>query len=85
MIKSGDVIKHEAFLDVAVQVHTVSKNPETGDISITGMWINQGQVRTYVINEPASFSIKEKHIENWSLCEKPTSTFVRNEKWRSLQ
>jgi hypothetical protein len=85
MIKSGDVIKHKNFTDVAIQVMFVSVHPNTNDIEISGVWINQGQTQTYSINEPAKLQIKEKHLSDWLKCSKPKSTFIRNEEWKELE
>ena len=84
MINQGDIIKHKAFIDVAVQVIFASTNPENGEIKVSGIWINQGQLRTYNINEPAKFIIKKHQIDNWMRCSKSKSSFIRNEKWEQL-
>lgn len=85
MIKQGDIIKHQAFMDVAVQVFFSSTNPKTGDIRIDGVWLNQGQTQSYRINEPANFTIKKNHLCKWYKCLKPESKFLRNEEWEQLQ
>jgi hypothetical protein len=84
VIKQGDIIKHKAFMDVAVQVIFASTNPENGEMEVSGIWINQGQLRTYSINEPAKFTIKKHQLDNWMKCLKPKSNFIRNEEWEQL-
>jgi hypothetical protein len=85
MINQGDVIKHKAALDVAIQVMYASTNPMTNDVEISGIWLNQGQVQSYSMNIPVEFIIKEKHVSNWLRCEKPSSKFIRNETWSELK
>lgn len=84
MIKSGDIIKHKNFMDVAVQVLFTTTNPETGNIEISGVWINQGQVKTYSTNQLAYFIVKKEDLSNWSKCLKLDSSFIRNESWEQL-
>lgn len=84
MIKSGDIIKHNAFMDIAVQVFFINNNPETEEIEISGVWVNQGQVNTYCINEPAKFTIKKHELSNWMKCLKPKSDLIRIEQWEKL-
>lgn len=81
MFKSGDIIKSNAFMDVAVQVLLTRTNPETGDVEIDGVWINQGYVNTMYINVPAHFTIKKEHLDNWLKLEGPMTKCIRNEKW----
>jgi hypothetical protein len=85
MIKQGDVIKHQAFMDVAIQIITSNTHPKTGDIEVRGIYLNQGQVETFSINEPAHFIIKKRNLKNWYKCLKPESKFIRNESWEQLQ
>jgi len=92
MIKQGDIIKHKAFMDVAIQVMYLSENPENGDIEIRGIWLNQGQTKSFVINTnkypagvPVIYIIKKHQICNWLKCDKPSSKHIRNEPWSRLQ
>lgn len=84
MINQGDIIKHKAALDVAIQIMYTSANPLTGDTDIKGIWINQGQVETYSLNIPVNFTILKKDMSNWLKCMKPQSGFIRNEEWKEL-
>jgi len=91
MIKSGDVIKHKASMDVAIQVFYSTVDPETTNILINGVWINQGQVDTFTIRTkrfpigvPAEFFIKPEHLKNWLKCRKPDAQLIRNEEWVPL-
>lgn len=84
MIKVGDIIKHKAFLDVAVQALVITQSPE-GDLDIGGVWINQGCTNSYYINIPINFILKKEHIRDWYKCLNPTSKFIRNETWEQLQ
>lgn len=85
MIKQGDIIKHKAFMDVAVQIINTTTNPETQDIEVRGIWINQGQVSSFVLNQVTTFIIKKEHLSNWLKCLKPRSSFIRNEEWKQLK
>lgn len=91
MIKQGDLIKHKASLDCAIQVITSTVDPRTQNILVKGVWINQGQVQTfpiatptYPIGIPAEFFIRPGHLKNWLMCIKPDSLHVRKEEWIPL-
>ena len=84
MIKVGDIIKHKAYMDVAIQVLLTSTNPANEEIMITGVWINQGQTKTYSINEIVERTIQKSQLSNWFKCIKPESEFIRNEEWKQL-
>jgi len=92
MIKAGDVIKHSAFMDVAIQIITSSINPHNGDIYINGIWLNQGQqasfiikTRKYPVGVPIEMIIKKDQVQNWTKCLKPNSDFIRQEEWKVLE
>jgi len=89
MIKVGDIIKHKAYMDVAIQVLFTSTNPENEEIIIKGVWINQGQIQSYYINayyinEFVERTIQKSQLPNWFKCMKPKSKFIRNEEWKQL-
>lgn len=69
LIRPGDVIKHEKFMDVAVLVYSVGVL-EVGatSIQIYGTWMNQGYVRSWVIGDSTDFSIKVEDLSKWYLC-----------------
>lgn len=89
MIKPGDIIKHKAFLDVAILILFSSEHPETKDLEIKGVWLNQGQKTSYVINSnkyptgiPITLNLSTLQIKNWLVCSKPEAKFIRNEEWK---
>jgi hypothetical protein len=91
MIKSGDIIKHKASMDVAIQVLYASEHPDNGDVEIRGIWLNQGQTKSFIINTrkypagvPVDCVIKKHQLSNWFKCARPDSKFIRNEEWKQL-
>lgn len=91
MINQGDIIKHKAAMDIAIQIISARTNPETENIEVRGIWINQGQTISYIINTkeypagiPAEFIIKPNHLCNWLKCIKNKSEFYRTEEWKPL-
>lgn len=90
-IEPGDVIKHKAFIDVCVQVTMVGKNPDTGDLTITGFWFNLGQNQSFQIKTKqypqgivCNFDISKKNLDKWFKCEEPTAKFLREAAWTSV-
>lgn len=84
MVKQGDVIKHKAAMDVAIQVFRFKQDPNTSNYHVQGYWINQGQVMKYSMGIPAEFYIKPEHLPNWLKCAKPESDKIRDEEWVPL-
>ena len=84
MINPGDMIKHNAAMDVAVQVINANRSQD-GDYSIQGIWFNMGQAKTYSINELADFTIKKDQVQNWKKIIGPISEFVRNDNWEQVK
>jgi hypothetical protein len=66
VIENGDIIKHEAFLDVAFEVHYAYGSGINDDVMVTGEWMNQGQVNSwYIPNNIPHFTIKKERIHEW--------------------
>lgn len=91
MIKQGEIIKHKNFMDVAIQIMYISTNPETESLEVRGIWINQGQTESFVINTrkypygvPIELTIKKEDLSNWLKCSKTDIVFIRNEEWKVL-
>jgi len=85
MIRPDDVIKHKASMDVAIQVLYTSVDPTTGNTLVNGVWLNQGQTESFVLNYGAEFFIRPEHLQNWLRCKNPKSRFIRNEEWEPLR
>lgn len=78
-------------MDVAVYVGNVKEDVDTGDLSISGIWVNQGQTKTFIIGTkayplgiPAQFTIKSHQIRNWLVSKEPNDDFIRNKEWIQL-
>ena len=86
MIYQGDIIKHRAALDTAVQIMSATKHAENGSYEIRGMWLNQGFVDTYAINILAEFTIKKEDLSNWMKCLLTLDEIrcIRNANWAQL-
>jgi hypothetical protein len=92
MIKQGDVIKHVRNIDVAIQVMYTSVNPETKNLWVKGIWLNQGFVKSWVINSrkypagiPVELDITEEQSSNWLKCSSPFAKCIRYEDWKPLK
>lgn len=65
----GKVIKHEKFLDVALLVTSVGNVAhDATEIHVSGMWMNQGFVRSWMIGASANLTIKIEDFPKWSYC-----------------
>lgn len=84
MISPGDVIKHSAAMDMAVQVVYANRMPND-DYEIRGIWFNMGQARSYLIDVSATFTIKKHQLRNWQKIIGPISDFIRDDEWGELQ
>lgn len=91
MISPGEVIKHKAFMDVAVQIIFALLDPETNNLEVRGIWINRGQSNSFIINSkqhpegiPAEFIIKQKHLQNWLKCNKQIGVSFKDAEWKEL-
>ena len=91
MVNRGDVIKHKAAMDTAIQVMIFTRDPSTSNYIVRGVWINMGQTQSfpiateeYPVGIPAEFFIKPEHLSNWLKCTKPKSKFVRKEDWKPI-
>lgn len=83
-LKTGDIIKHKAFLDVAFEVTRAFYG--THDMVVCGLWVNQGFTRTWVIDTTEHwFRISEEQKDNWLVCEKPRAVCIRGEKWVKIK
>ena len=85
MLNKGDVIKHKAAMDVAIQIFRFAQDPNTSNYHVQGWWINQGQTMKYSMGIPAEFYIKPEHLTNWLKCQKPDADKIREEKWEPLK
>lgn len=65
MIKPGDVIKHEKFMDVCFMLSRVFKGKK--GIKVSGVWMNMGYTRSWFI-EDGSFEIKMEDLQSWLIC-----------------
>lgn len=90
-LEAGDVIKHKAFIDVCIQVTFLDNDPEEDEVIIHGIWFNQGQIESYLINTeeypfgvPCYFKINRKNLDKWFKCTEPTAKFLREATWESL-
>lgn len=90
-MEPGDVIKHKAFIDVCVQVTFIDNDPELEEVIVHGIWFNQGQTESFMINTkqypyglPCHFSIKRKNLDKWFKCLEPTSKFLREATWETI-
>jgi len=76
-IESWDVIKHDAFMDVAFEVEYAVEY--TNDIMVTGYWYNQGFEKSWMLpyyrnsraramGQPSTqtFFIKRADLHKWS-------------------
>jgi hypothetical protein len=81
MIKPGDIIKHDRFMDVAFYVSNVDPLIYN-EIAITGVWLNQGFTKSWVINKThVMLNISKDKLSEWSYCEGPYAECFRHEKW----
>lgn len=90
-LEAGDVIKHKAFVDVCIQLTFVDNDPEEDSVIIHGIWFNQGQTESFLINTkqypfgiPCYFTLKRKQLNNWFKCMEPTAKFLRKATWESI-
>lgn len=72
LIRPGDIIKHEKFMDVAVNVSFVGCL-EVGATSIlvAGEWMNQGFEKSWNIGKMTLFDIPVDKLTEWYLCVNP--------------
>lgn len=84
MIKPGDIIKHKAFMDISIQVVIANITPNGQDMYIRGIWYNQGQVKSYLMNVHTRLIILKEDLGNWLKSAEPRSEFIRNKEWVEL-
>lgn len=88
-MRSGDIIKHEKFMDVAVLLTTDPMSLKDGGYHIKGLWMNQAFTSSFIIDPIRQFGkvnikIKEDRVSRWSICENPEAKCVRYEKWSPI-
>ncbi len=88
-MKSGDIIKHKNFMDVAVLLTTDPMPLKAGGYHIKGLWMNQAFTKSFVINPireygKVNIKIKPEKLSEWLLCGNPEAECVRYEKWSPI-
>lgn len=82
MIKPGDVIKHEKFMDVCFLVSEVSQKED--GFRVVGSWMNMGYTKSWMIDN-GIFFIKTEDIPKWSVCiDEGSNPCLRYCTWISL-
>jgi len=72
LIRPGDVIKHEKFMDVAIYVTGVGcLEHGATSIQIVGLWMNQGFEKSWFIGHPANVNLSVDKLTEWYLCVNP--------------
>lgn len=89
-LKSGDVIKHERSMDVAVYLTEEPMPTKDGGIFIKGLWMNQAFVKSFIICPIREFGkvrhrVKPEDVSKWLYCKNPKAECVRNEEWERLK
>jgi hypothetical protein len=86
LIRPGDYIKHEKFMDVALYVTSVGQLVVGGsEIHISGIWWNQGFEKSYCINIFANITIETEKLSEWQLCLDPEiNRSLRKCEWTPL-
>jgi hypothetical protein len=88
--KYNDIIKHERFTDVAIQISKPVYVTDSGKLKIRGNWLNTGNP-SFVIGSmrnmvgKATLIILPDEIEKWSICLDPDATHLKGTKWGSLK
>lgn len=82
MIKSGMVIKHRRFMDVAIHVNKVYHFPQ--GCKIKGEWVNQAFEKTFFMGMSAKVKIKKEDLKDWLVCCNTKAECIRYEKWINL-
>lgn len=79
-LRTGDIIKHKSFMDVAFQVTGAFYG--THDMVVYGRWLNQGFTEMYVIEKREHwFRITEDQMANWVV----KSNSLRASKWTEIK
>lgn len=73
MIQKGDLIRHKRIPETVIQVVTVTMDPETHNLLVKGIWLDQNQP-----NGNAECFIRPEDRKNWYMS-KPFS-----QGWRVL-
>jgi hypothetical protein len=66
MFKVGDIVKHERFMDVALEVLRCVEMPEY--YAVNGVWVNQGFVKSYDIGRADLVKVSKDQKEQWYRC-----------------
>lgn len=89
MIHSGMFIKHEAFLDICLEVYGVYQ--ETDWLSVDGLWWNMGNTRSWPIartteTNRAGLHIVHNDLPKWqALIVKAEDDCLRHGRWGPLE
>ena len=86
MVRTGNVIKHKKFMDVAFHVGKV-RGPygPNGRVEITGAWINQGYVKSWILCITQKLILTDAQIKaEWQVCLEPDADCFRHVQWKDL-
>jgi len=83
MLRTGNIIKHKNFMDVAIIVNTCDKYGSY--YMISGEFINQGFDETYPMGQYKTFKIETNKLSDWSVCTQPSTQCIRYSNWKELK
>jgi hypothetical protein len=89
-MKIGDIIKHEAFRDVAITLISQPMPLKGGGYFIKGLWVNQAFVESFIINPIREYGkvtlrILREDLSKWFICDNPKAKCIRYENWTQIR
>ena len=85
-LRTGMIIKHEAFMDVAFWVDKChGPFGKSGKLKVRGRWINMGFIQSYHIGITQKFEILAKEYDKWFKCLEPEAKCIRYAKWKKFK
>lgn len=77
-------IRHEQFLDVAIEVQSIRRNLD-GAAVVHGTFWNMGVNKSYVIGEQIKLKIDKTNYNKWLMCSLVADEFLRTSLWEEFK
>jgi len=76
-------IRHELFMDVAIEVQSVRKELD-GTAVVHGVFWNMGAATSSPMGIPLKLKIPTKNYPAWLMCVDYNGEFLRTSEWKEL-